>query len=548
MSTTNLDFLKVNGLYPPATELERLARYKRYDDLFYSRIGDAYGSYIDKTTEMGNNIREQLKTIFSNPKIMNYARAITKKTVDLALSKKPYVISNKKDNDVDLMEMQHATSIWSKTRQGLTDVSRYGNGYIREYNKIPRYTSVDKAGRVKLTAGEPACNAINPNMVIEVVNPLDREDVQYFVIGWIDQIAVDTDTQYQIAGTPQNTVGPVQYDYYLTVEIHEKGAYEIRRFKVGSPLLNFGSVKQYSIIEEVTDASLKGKKIPTGLDDFAIKKLIGYTTTDNPNEGLSDYDMLDTLMIELMQRVSQLSQVFTKHGDPAMQGSEQLLSTDENGNPVFYTGDFYPIKQGEQPLSYITWDSQSKSILEYCNQILQNIWILTEMGDGTIMGYTQNTNTFADSGKALRMRLASPLMKVQGLLIDNQETIISLFIDFAKISGKKIERKDIEIKWQDGLPKDELEETNIFQARVTSGTESIIFGLQRRYNMTQEQAEAEFKQIIKEKEMSMINTQNDENNLPNSQKSANGKSEIKNREQTERQQDAKMSGREKLQK
>ncbi len=549
MSTTNLDFLKVNGLYPPSTELERLARYKRYDDLFYSRIGEAYSSFIDKTT--GGDMIDKLKTIFSNPKIMNYARAITKKTVDLALSNKPYVISNKSDNSLDLLEMQQATSIWKKTRQSLTDVSRYGNGYIREYNKIPRYTSIDKLGRVKLTEGEPACNAVNPSMVTEVVNPLDREDIQYFVIGWVDKIERNTDTQYEIAGTPQSIIGMIQYDYFLTVEIHEKGQYEMKRFRVGAPLLNYGSVKQYKIIEEVTSAAIKGKKFSTGLDGFAIKKLIGYTTTDNPSEGLSDYDMLDTLMIELMQRVSQLSQVFTKHGDPAMQGSADLLSTDENGNPVFYTGDFYPIKQGETPLSYITWDSQSKSILEYCNQILQNIWILTEMGDGTIMGYSQNTNTFADSGKALRMRLTSPLMKVQGLLIDNQDTIISIFIDFAKILGKKISRGDIEIRWQDGLPKDELEDANIFQMRVAAGTESVIYGLQRRYNMTPKQAEDEFEQILREKKMSIEATQkeeNDENNLPNDKKSANGKSEIKNREQIERQQNAKISGREKTQK
>lgn len=545
MSTTNLDFLKVGGLYPPSTELERLARYKRYDDLFYSRISEAYGNYfcVDNAA-VASDMQTKLSTIFNNPKIMNYARAITKKTVDLTLSKKPYVISSKNDNDIDLLEIEHGTAIWKKTRQALTDNSRYGNGYIREYNKVPRYEKKDSIGRVTMTKGEPACNVINPKMITEVVNPLDREDIKYFVIGWIDKI--EKQISQPLAGTPQNIVSPVQYDYYLTVEIHDKGEFEYKRFKVGDPVLNFGQVKQYQIIEEVTAKELKGKKFTTGLESFAIKKLTNYTTSDNPNEGLSDYDMLDTLMIELIQRVSQLSQVFTKHGDPSMQGSPNLLSTDENGNPVFYTGDFYPIEKGEQPLSYITWDSQSKQILEYCNQILQNIWILTEMGDGTIMGYQRDNNGFADSGKALRMKLASPLMKVQSLLIDNQETIISLFLDFANILGKKIKPTDIEIKWQDGLPVDELEATNIFQARVQSGTESIVYGLQRRYNMTPEQAQKEFEQILKEKKESAENIQNMQNNFTNSNKSDN--SEIKNREQTERSVDAKISGNTKQEK
>ena len=536
MSTTNLDFLKVGGLFPPSTELERLAKYKRYDDLFYSRISEAYSSYIDKANKMGQTMVDQLGTIFNNPRIMNYARAITKKTVDLALSRKPYVISNKSDNEIDLLEIEHGTSIWKKTRQGLTDVSRYGQSYIREYNKIPRYLK-DNNGKVEMTAGQPACNAINPSMVVEIVNPLDREDVQQFVIGWVDK--VETATRPDVITT----------EYYLTVEIHKIGSYQIRRFRVGDPVLNYGLVKQFNIIEEVTAEDLAGKDIPTGLDGFAIKKLMNYTTTDNPSEGLSDYDMLDTLMIELVQRVSQLSQVFTKHGDPAMQGSAELLSTDENGNPVFYTGDFYPIGKDEQPLSYITWNSQSKEIIEYCNQILQNIWILTEMGDGTIMGYVRDNKGFADSGKALRMRLASPLMKVQGLLVDNQETIVSILLDFAKILGKDLKRSDIEIKWQDGLPVDNLEEANIFQARVTSGTESVVFGLQRRYNMTPEQAQKEFEQILKEKKDAFENTQviqfneqSGQNNLTNNKKGNNSKNEaIKSREQEERSSDAKNS-------
>ncbi len=553
MSTTNLDFLKVGGLYPPSTEVARLARYKRYDDLFYSRITEAYGSYIKKDDGIGNSMFDQMKSIFANPKIMNYARAITKKTVDLALSKKPYVIPTKKDKDIDIMELQHGTDIWKKTRQALTDVSRYGNGYIREYNKIPRYSNTDGLGRVTLSKGEPACNAINPSMVVEVVNPLDREDTTYFVLGWIDKVEEDLMvggiTQYNVDG-----ITTPKYTYYLTTEIHKRGAYQYRRFRVGSPILNYGQVKQYSIIEEVTDESLKDKWIPTGLEGFAIKKLSGYTTTDNPSEGLSDYDMLDTLMIELVERVSQLSQVFTKHGDPAMQGSPELLSQDENGNPVFYTGDFYPIGKDEQPLSYITWNSQSREILEYCNQILQNIWVLTEMGDGSIMGYTRENNGFAESGKGLRMKLASPLMKVQSLLIDNQDTIISIFTDFATILGKKIKPTDIEIKWQDGLPVDHIEEANIFQMRVQSGTESIVYGLQRRYNMTPEQAEKEYKKILEEKKQlheaesnsnsgEAYNQEGTKNDLQNKLKGGkNNNEEAETREETERRLQGQISG------
>lgn len=477
--------MKVGGVYPPRTEVSRLAKYKRYEDLFNGNIAESYKSLI-KTNDPAMN--DAMMTIFSNPRLMNYPRAITKKTVDLMISKIPSVLSNTNEGDYLLLDVTRRTKLWKKIRLGLTDVSRYGNSYIRKYNKIPRYTT---NGGTELTAGEPACNVINPNLVTIMVNPLDKEDIVAYIIGWVDE--VDAPNPADITNTMK--------EYYLTVEIHYNGEYEYRRFKCGIPFNNIGSVKQYTLEEDVTPADMKGKRYKTGLKGFAVTPLTGYTTSDNPLTGLSEYDMFDSLVVDLCERVSQLSEVFAKHGNPSMQGSENLLSTDENGNPVFYSGDYYPLGKDDHPLSYITWDAKSKEILEYCNQILSQMFMLADMGDGSIMGFSKESNGgFADSGKAIRMRMASPLMKVQALITDNNDEIIDMIVDLAAIMGKSIEPKDIEIKWKDGLPIDWVEETNMFNARVTSGTESVVYGLQRRFGMTPAQAQDEFEQILKEKE------------------------------------------------
>lgn len=482
---TNLDFLKVGGIYPPTTEVARLARYNRYDDLFTGKLASSYEMFIKDNTRDGN-IRSAMKTIFTNPRIMNYPRAITKKTVDLMLSKTPSLLSTTNKGDNDLLDIERKTRMWKKVRLGMTDVSRYGNGYIRQYNKIPRYIN-DKG---ELTDGEASCNVINPKLVTVVVNPLDKEDIQAYVVGWVDAVTSDTSNNLTVTNT----------EYYLTVEIHYKGEYEYRRYKCATPIVNAGKVKQWSLQEDVTPNELKGKKFKTGLKGFAIIPLIGYTTSDNPIEGLSEYDMFDSLVIDLCERISQLSEVFEKHGDPSMQGSENLLSTDEDGNPVFYAGDFYPLGKDDQQLSYITWDAKSKEILEYANQILQQIFMLADMGDGSIMGFTNNGNSgFAESGKAIRMRMASPLMKVQALITDNNDDIIDMIVNFSDIMGYNLKPSDIEIRWQDGLPIDWVEETNMFNARVTNGTESIVYGLQRRFGMTPQQAMDEYDRIIKEK-------------------------------------------------
>ena len=530
MSVTNLDFLKIGGLYPPNTEVARLARYKRYDDIFYSRVGDAYSSYIKDVTQ-NHTIANQMLTLYSNPRIMNYGRAITKKIVDLMFSRKPSLTYTTNEGDFDLIEIARTTKAWNKMRLAFIDVSRYGDGWVREYNRIERV--MDESG--KMSDGEAGANVISPSLVTIVVDPLDKENIKNIIIGWVDEV----NEEY----LSTNGLTVTKTDYYLSLEIHERGAFEYKRFKVSAPVLNTGAVKQYILEEEVTEADKRGKKIPTGLKGFAVKHYMNFTTSDDPLCGLSDYDMFDSLMIDLCQRVSQLSEVFEKHGNPSMQGSPELMSQDENGDPVFYAGDFYPVSKDQKELSYLTWDSKSKEVIDYCNNILKQIFMLSEMGDGSIMGYNDGSTGFAESGKAIRMKMASPLMKAQSLMSENEDEIISLIHDFSVIMGKNLEIKNIEVQWNDGLPIDWTEETNNFGTRVQNNTESIVYGLQRRFGMTPAQAMDEFKQILKEKEeMSKISLQNKDNsgNIQNVNNDS-GAVRSKTRDQVENETDAKNS-------
>ena len=536
MSVTNLDFIKVGGIYPPANNVGLLAKYNRYDELFEGRIGDAYMRFVNDHQKDGP-IQDAMKTIFSNPKIMNYPRAITKKIVDLTLSRQPSLQGSTNEKENDLIEISRSTKCWKTVRRGFVDISRYGNGYIREYNTVPRYDD----GQGGLTKGDASCNAINPKMMTIVVNPLDKEDITNLVIGWVDRVTNTT--------TAGNGVVVENEEYYLTLEIHEKGQFEYKRFKCAAPIFNMGQVKQYVLQEEVTPENLKGVKHKTGLDGFAIRVLSGFTTSEEPIYGLSDYDMFDSLMLELCQRVSQLSEVFEKHGNPSMQGSSNLISTDENGNPLFYTGDFYPLGPNDQRLEYLTWDAKSKEILDYCNALLQQIFILSEMGDGSIMGYSNGKDGFAESGKGLRLKMASPLMKAQALVFDNNDEIIQMLVDFAKMKGIEMKPEDIEIKWKDGLPVDWVEECNMFNSRVQAGTESILYGLARRFGMSPSQAEDEWKQIIKEqkqlsesKSFAKMTMNNNPNNKQND-KMTNSNGQADDRETTEKKQDANNSGR-----
>ena len=153
------------------------------------------------------------------------------------------------------------------------------------------------------------------------------------------------------------------------------------------------------------------------------------------------------------------------------------------------------------------------------------------------MGYVNGSTGFAESGKAMRMKMSSPLMKVQSLLSDNEDEIISIVHDFSVILGKEIPQNKIEVAWKDGLPIDWVEETNNFNSRVQAGTESIKYGLQRRFAMTPAEAEDEYQQILKEQKQLSENKNFFKNTLQNGNNDANIKSET--RETVEKRADAK---------
>ena len=56
MSVTNLDFIKVGGIYPPVNDVALLAKYNRYDELFEGRVGDAT---CDSLKTIQNKVKSQ---------------------------------------------------------------------------------------------------------------------------------------------------------------------------------------------------------------------------------------------------------------------------------------------------------------------------------------------------------------------------------------------------------------------------------------------------------------------------------------------------------
>ena len=59
--------------------------------------------------------------------------------------------------------------------------------------------------------------------------------------------------------------------------------------------------------------------------------------------------IIDSLVVELMTRMAQISNILDKHADPSITGPVSMLSKDENGELYFKKGKFYAYTPGETP-------------------------------------------------------------------------------------------------------------------------------------------------------------------------------------------------------
>lgn len=445
---TDLKFLEVGQTFPPASEKERLENYIAYKKLFEGKHEEVYQNQFNRIKRIDNSYTE----VISFDMILNYHQLITKKIADLLCGESPKISTINKQKQKILDEILNKNDVFNLIYITAMDTSRYGVGLFYLYKELNH-------GVIDIT---------QPHIWFPIVSPRNIRKIQYHVLCIPRQIN--------------------EREQELYVEIHEKGKYTIKYFLV----------KNGKIVREFTDEE---KTIETGLDDFAVIPVTNLVTSDNVF-GISDYDVIDTIVSELEVRFSQISKILDKHAEPSMQGPSSALRYDRATDTYsLKTGSYFVVEGTDGKVSYLTWDAQLEANFRFIQELQNALYVLSEMG-GTLLGDKENERG-AVSGLAYKLKMESPRQKVKRIRNSMDTALRKAISNCAKMEGYDIDENELIIEWQDGITTDEKEEAEIMQIR--NGNKPVISHLtsiMMANDMSREEAEEEYQRILLEEQES----------------------------------------------
>lgn len=463
---SNLDWIAEGKPYPPddSDTQVRLTMYDTNKKLFNGEHGEI-GGIFDNNLKKLRRVIGNYDDVFDFVTLFNYHKLLSLKVADMTVGEKPILESEDNKETIELIEENTHFNV--KLYQNVIDCSRYGNGVFYIYEDD----------------GKGNFDVIQPSIWIPIVDAKNNKKIINHVIAFTS-------------------------DNVLNIEIHHKGYIEKRQYELNDNVnINKVMTDIYgrTMIQTNNSKYTIGRLIAldivnTGLKDFAIQVTSNVVTSDTLT-GLDDYTDINSLICELMVRVGQVSKILDKHSSPSVNAPSSAAQQDpETGEWSLKMGNVFFRDSNDDPsMEYITWDAQLEANFKQIELLLNQLYVLSEMG-ATLLGGEDKGSSNA-SGRALKFKMISPLAKVKRLTMFLDPVVKNVIKLLSQLGGEGISdlsKHKITIKWQDGLPADELEQADIIASRKASGTMSTKKALIQYDQMSEEQAELEIDEIMAE--------------------------------------------------
>jgi hypothetical protein len=434
---TNLDWLKAGAPYPPAAENDRIKRYELNEQLFNTQHKEAWKELFE---ELARRLKRQSVEL---QVVLNYQQKLSVKTADFVCGETP-TIETEQDTDA-LLKVLDAQRWASKLYEAFIDVSRFGN-------------AVPKIVGKKLTA-------VSPRYWYPVVSSTDLKEITQHVIA------------YPI--TPDDKGAMTE----LYVEIHDIGRIHTQIYGYDADKKEIGKLKSQ-------DAAL------TGLSDFAVQPLTNLTSSSSVY-GIDDYAVVNSLVSQLIWRLSRIDKVLDKHSEPSVSGPSSALSYDQRTGLYFLDlGNYFKRESDtDVDVKYITWDGNLESSFEEIKSLLDQLRFLSEMGPAISDADGGQT----DSGEALKLRMVSPRTKAARLVNLNAGTVKQIITLLAQVNGVQVDYAGLTLHWSDGLPMTDREQYD--NLSIATGGQPIMsqYAAMKRLGLSDAEVEAELEQMDEER-------------------------------------------------
>lgn len=454
----DLSWLDIGQSFPPTCELERIRRYDTNRRVFkLEHLDDDASEYYQNCCKRIERVVGNFEELISFPIIFAYQRLLSLKTADLVCGEYPAINSTDDDQTNLVKDIREKINLDGQMYSTVLDLSSLGDSVWRIY--------ADE------TTGKGSFTVWDPRGWFPVVLNDGTNRIKHHVLCWSTNVGTKDAPQW-----------------HLTVQIHSKGMYEQRVYDTGT-----AGTEILRLLEEP-------KTIATGLEGFAVINLRAFATSDTVY-GQDDYTQVDSLVSEVMVRVGQISKILDKHADPALTGPVSMLTTDEDtGRTYLKTGSFFATSLGEVQPKYLTWDGQLDAAFKELELLLQQLYILSEMGSALLDAASGTSQ--AISGTAMRFKMVNPLVKARRITNALTLPVKRLLVAVASLGHGKLSLEDLSILWKDGLPNDPREVAEL--ARLLTGRDQISTleeVLQTYYDKSSEDAKALIKAILEEKEL-----------------------------------------------
>ena len=446
---TDLSFLEKGKPFPPAAEFDRLERYKNNRLLFEDEHAEVYKEQFKRIERVIGNFND----IVSYGVVFNYQKLMSLKIADFVFGTPPDITVSDDKKQAVIEKIIFDTDFFNKLYMSVIDISRYGDSILQVSEK-------NNKARLDVTS---------PKYWFPVVNNDNIKEFMYHVFAW--KYIIDSEKK----------------KYGLAVQIHkpdEPDFCEIQRYEYNGG--NIGS--------KIVDTEKNQLEKTFGVCPIFT---ISNTPTSDSCFGIDDYASVDSIISELIIRVSQVCKVLDKFSSPSMSGPQSAMQfNQQSGQWELRMGDFFARTSSDDPEpKMITWDANMEANFKVIELLTNQLYTISEMGSAVFGDLSHSTGTVA-SGTALRRLMISPLAKARRISRQYDTTIKNIISLCAKIYGENIEPTEISIKWHDGLPSDPKEEAEIMNIRTGSkATLSRYTAIRRMDNLSDSDTDAEMKLI-----------------------------------------------------
>lgn len=451
--------------FPPDSDIERLATYKRMRKIFDGKLYEVYerASELLKDTPAA----AQLAKLYI---AVNLVDVIVTKPADLMVGDPPTFESGERD---DTAEQQALNSIVEENdipqlvHELVVSAGIRGDSWIKTYYAARQDMSavIDAGLPYEQPEPEPIIEAVDASYVFPELARGTRKKFKAVNIAYIEHIP-DGKDEVSYLNVERHLPGYIIYERY---QAHDKGV----NAQYGVPIPTY----------------LIGEQVPTGRDEDIVATGVNrplvfhipYKSVDDDWRGIGGIEKLESILAAINDRIVQIDYILWKHADPIAYGPEDIGDDDDSsGNAVRWGGKYIPVGKEDVVPGYMTWSGELEAAFKELDMLLSLVFVQSETPQwlfGTVVAGADKggSGTSHTDGAAIKARFMPILSKVKRTrtpvdkaLRDALWTAMELE-NFANDGVEGFTPYDPvypKINWRDGIPRNEKEEAEIYQIRT----------------------------------------------------------------------------------